>query len=131
SGDRRPRRRPAQDRRGDLRRLRDLRPGDRTRAARGRARHPDVHPARRRPLNNFSTDALGRFTEEREFKVDAPRTAAYAAAANDTNPRHTGGELAPPVFAIVPGWDAMTAAAGLVTPPAANEAVVHAAQDRR
>ena len=82
-------------------------------------------------MNNFTTDALGRFTGEREFKVEAPRTVAYAAATNDTNPRHTGGDLAPPVFAIVPVWDAMTAAAGLVTPPAAFEQVVHAAQDMR
>jgi acyl dehydratase len=82
-------------------------------------------------LTAFATDALGRFTEERDFKVEAARTVAYAAATNDDNPRHTGGELAPPVFAIVPVWDAMTAAAGLVTPPAAFEHVVHAAQDMR
>jgi acyl dehydratase len=82
-------------------------------------------------LNNFTTEALGRFTGEREFKVEAARTVAYAAATNDTNERHTGGELAPPVFAIVPVWDSMTAAAGLVTPPRAFEQVVHAAQDMR
>ena len=75
--------------------------------------------------------ALGRSTEEREFKVEAPRTVAYAAATNDTNERHTGGELAPPVFAIVPVWDVMTAAAGLVTPPEAFEQVVHSEQDMR
>jgi acyl dehydratase len=82
-------------------------------------------------LKNFTIGALGRFTEEREFKVEAPRTVAYAAATNDANDRHTGGELAPPVFAIVPVWDAMTAAAGLVTPPGAFQQVVHAAQDMR
>jgi acyl dehydratase len=79
----------------------------------------------------FDPSALGRFTEEREFKVEAPRAIAYAAATNDTNERHTSGELAPPVFAIVPVWDAMTAAAGLVTPPEAFERVVHAEQDMR
>ena len=79
----------------------------------------------------FDTTALGRFTEEREFKVEAPRTVAYAAATNDTNQRHTNGELAPPVFAIVPVWDVMTAAAGLVTPPEAFEQVVHSEQDMR
>ena len=79
----------------------------------------------------FDPGALGRFTEEREFKVEAPRAVAYAAATNDTNVRHTGGELAPPVFAIVPVWDVMTAAALLVTPPEAFERVVHAAQDMR
>jgi acyl dehydratase len=79
----------------------------------------------------FDTSALGRSTEEREFKVEAPRAIAYAAATNDKNERHTTGELAPPVFAIVPVWDVMIAATGLVTPAQANEAVVHAEQDMR
>ncbi|HEV3365172.1 MAG TPA: MaoC/PaaZ C-terminal domain-containing protein [Acidimicrobiia bacterium] len=79
----------------------------------------------------FTTEALGHFTDEKEFKVEAPRAIAYAAATNDTNVRHTNGELAPPVFAIVPVWDVMTAAAGLVTPPQAFERVIHAEQDMR
>jgi acyl dehydratase len=79
----------------------------------------------------FDTSALGQYTEEREFKVDAPRVVAYAAATNDTNERHTSGELAPPVFAIVPVWDVMTAASGLVTPAEALERVVHSEQDMR
>jgi acyl dehydratase len=79
----------------------------------------------------FDGGALGRTTEEREFKVEPARTVAYAAATNDTNQRYTGGELAPPVFAIVPVWDVMTAAAGFVTPPEAFEAVVHSEQDMR
>jgi acyl dehydratase len=82
-------------------------------------------------MTAFDSSALGRVTEEREFKVEATRTVAYAAATNDTNPKHTGGELAPPVFAIVPVWDVMTAAAGLVTPPEAFEQVVHSEQDMR
>jgi acyl dehydratase len=82
-------------------------------------------------MTAFDTSALGRFTEEREFKVEAPRAVAYAAATNDTNERHTSGELAPPVFAIVPAWDVMTAAAGLVTPPAAFDHIVHSEQDMR
>jgi acyl dehydratase len=82
-------------------------------------------------MTAFDTSALGRFTEEKEFKVEAPRAIAYAAATNDTNEHHTSGELAPPVFAIVPVWDVMTAAAGLVTPPEAIERIVHAEQDMR
>jgi len=82
-------------------------------------------------MKAFDAGALGRFTEDREPKVETVRTVAYAAATNDTNPRHTSGELAPPVFAIVPVWDAMTAAAGLVTPPQAFEQVVHSEQDMR
>jgi acyl dehydratase len=79
----------------------------------------------------FQVDALGRSTEEKEFKVEGPRAIAYAAATNDTNQRHTGGELAPPVFAIVPVWNVMTAAAGMVTPPGAFGQVVHSEQDMR
>lgn len=45
---------------------------------------------------------LGQWTEERPFAVDAERTKAYAAAINDDNPLHTGGVLAPPLFASVP-----------------------------
>ena len=82
-------------------------------------------------MTAFTTAALGRFTEEREFKVDAARTVAYAAATNEDNERLTGGDLAPPVFAIVPVWDVMTAAAGLVAPPEAFGQVVHAEQDMR
>jgi acyl dehydratase len=82
-------------------------------------------------LTAFCAEALGRSTEEREFKVEAPRSVAYAAATNDSNARHTSGELAPPVFAIVPVWDVMTAAARLVTPPEAFEQVVHSEQDMR
>jgi acyl dehydratase len=87
------------------------------------------HP--RTPGPGFDATALGRFTEEREFKVEAARTVAYAAATNDPNGRYLGGELAPPVFAIVPVWDAMTAAAGLITPPEALARVVHSEQDMR
>ena len=82
-------------------------------------------------MSAFDASALGRFTEEREFKVEPARVLAYAGATNDTNERHTSGELAPPVFAIVPAWDVMTAAAGLVTPPEAFAHVVHSEQDMR
>jgi acyl dehydratase len=82
-------------------------------------------------VTEFDAGRIGRSTEEREFKVEAARTVAYAAATNDTNEAHTSGDLAPPVFAIVPVWDVMTAAAGLVTPPEAFEQVVHAEQDMR
>jgi acyl dehydratase len=79
----------------------------------------------------FDAAALGLSTEEREFKVEARRAIAYAAATSDTNERHRSGDLAPPVFAIVPVWDAMTAAAGLVSPTEAFEQVVHSQHDMR
>ncbi len=82
-------------------------------------------------MKGFDPGALGRFTGEREFKVDAARAVAYAAATNDDNPRHTGGELAPPVFAVVPTWDVLTAAARLVAPAEAFDHLVHSEQDMR
>ena len=82
-------------------------------------------------MTAFRSEALGRSTPEREFKVDAARTVAYAAATNDDNPRHTGGELAPPVFAVVPAWDVLTAAARLVAPEEAFAQLVHSEQDMR
>ncbi|HET9771921.1 MAG TPA: MaoC/PaaZ C-terminal domain-containing protein [Acidimicrobiia bacterium] len=82
-------------------------------------------------MTGFDADKIGCSTDEREFKVETVRTVAYAAATNDTNARHTAGDLAPPVFAIVPVWDVMTAAAALVTPPDAFDRVVHSEQDMR
>jgi acyl dehydratase len=77
----------------------------------------------------FDVTGLGQWSEEREFKVETARTVAYAAATNDTNPRHTSGELAPPVFAVVPIWEAMTTAVAKVTPPEVIMRVVHGEQD--
>jgi acyl dehydratase len=79
----------------------------------------------------FDVAGLGQWSEEREFKVDAARTVAYAAATNDTNPRHTSGELAPPVFAVVPIWEAMGLAVTRVTPPEVLMRVLHGEQDMR
>lgn len=77
----------------------------------------------------FAIDKVGQWTDEREFKVEADRIKAYAAATNDPIPAHTSGELAPPVFAVVPVWDAMGAAVGMVTPAEAMPFVVHGEQD--
>lgn len=79
----------------------------------------------------FNLEALGRWSEEREFKVEAARTTAYAAATNDDNPRHTAGELAPPVFAVVPIWEPMVEVTGKITPPEVLMRVVHGEQDMR
>jgi acyl dehydratase len=79
----------------------------------------------------FDVAGLGQWSEEREFKVDPARTVAYAAATNDTNPRYTSGELAPPVFAVVPIWEAMGLAVTKVTPPEVIMRVLHGEQDMR
>jgi len=77
----------------------------------------------------FALDKIGQWSDEREFKVEADRIKAYAAATNDPIPAHAKGEVAPPVFAVVPIWEAMGGAVGLVTPAEAMPFVVHGEQD--
>jgi acyl dehydratase len=77
----------------------------------------------------FGIDKLGQFTDGPEFKVEADRIKAYAAATNDPVPAHRNGEVAPPVFAIVPTWDTMITAMAGVVPPEVVAMVVHGEQD--
>src|SRR5687767_14233859 len=50
---------------------------------------------------------LGTPSEPFDFDVEAERAKAYAAATNDPNPKYASGELAPPVFAVVPVFAAL------------------------
>ncbi len=77
----------------------------------------------------FAIDRLGERTEEKEFTVEPERTKAYAAATNDPIPAHSEGELAPPVFAIVPIWEANAEAVVGVVPAEVMLQVVHGEQD--
>jgi acyl dehydratase len=73
-------------------------------------------------------DKLGTVFEERTAVVDGERAKAYAAATNDDNPAYTAGKFAPPVFGVVPTWDAMGQAATII-PTEAIMMVVHGEQD--
>ncbi len=79
----------------------------------------------------FAIDKLGQWTEGPEFKVEAERTKAYAAATNDPIPAHLNGDVAPPVFAVVPIWDTIAAAMAGVVPPEVLMLVVHGEQDMK
>jgi len=79
----------------------------------------------------FAVEKLGLWTEGPEFTVEADRTRAYAAATNDPIAAHVAGEVAPPVFAVVPIWDTMAGAMAGVTPPEVLLFVVHGEQDMR
>ena len=79
----------------------------------------------------FAIDKLGQWTEGPDFKVEADRTKAYARATNDPIPAHVNGEVAPPVFAVVPIWDTLAGAMAGVTPPEVLLLVVHGEQDMR
>jgi acyl dehydratase len=72
---------------------------------------------------------LGKKYDERTATLDPERVKAYAAATNDDNPAYDSGKYAPPVFGVVPTWDAMLLAAADVIPPDAMPFIVHGEQD--
>ncbi|GGC65427.1 MaoC family dehydratase N-terminal domain-containing protein [Hoyosella rhizosphaerae] len=77
----------------------------------------------------FSDTGLGQWTDVEKFDVTAERIAAYAAATNDPIERHRNGEIAPPVFAVVPVFMSMAPAALSVAPPELLMKLVHGEQD--
>ena len=77
----------------------------------------------------FKSDAIGKAGEPVSFSVERERIAAYAAATNDGIGRHAAGDLAPPVFSIVPSFQAMGMAAMSVIPPELLGAILHGEQD--
>lgn len=77
----------------------------------------------------FDLSQLGNWSDETEFKVEADRTKAYAEATNDPLGPHLAGDVAPPVFAVVPVWGAITAAVAQIVPPEVLNMVVHGEQD--
>jgi len=77
----------------------------------------------------FNTEAIGKWGEPVEFAVGADRIAAYAAATNDPIPQHVAGELAPPVFAIVPAFQALATASVTVIPAEVLMRILHGEQD--
>jgi acyl dehydratase len=80
---------------------------------------------------DWKLDNLGQWSEPRAFEVTKERTIAYAEATNDEHPKHLSGELAPPVFAIVPVFEVMMPTIGDVVPGEIMMRVVHGEQDMR
>jgi acyl dehydratase len=77
----------------------------------------------------FTTDAIGTSGEPVAFAVERERIAQYAAATNDSIPAHASGDVAPPVFAIVPAFQALGAASLTVIPAELLGAILHGEQD--
>jgi len=77
----------------------------------------------------FKADSIGKATDPVEFSVEQERIAAYAAATNDPIEQHASGELAPPVFSIVPQFQAMGMAALSVIPHEMLGMILHGEQD--
>src|SRR5437879_3862174 len=74
-------------------------------------------------------DKLGTVLEPVVSVIDPDRAKAYAAATNDENPAYTSGKYAPPVFAVVPTWDAMLQSVMGVVPAEVMMMIVHGEQD--
>jgi acyl dehydratase len=77
----------------------------------------------------FNTEPIGSWGDPDEFVVERDRIKAYAAATNDPIAPHAAGDLAPPVFAIVPGFGALAAATTGVIPGELLMMVLHGEQD--
>lgn len=77
----------------------------------------------------FADSGLGAWTEDQVFEVTPERIAEYAAATNDPIPAHRAGEVASPVFAVVPTFFSMAPAALEVAPVDLLMKLVHGEQD--
>ena len=77
----------------------------------------------------LTLEKLGTRYDALTATIDAERARAYAAATNDANPAYLSGTYAPPVFAVVPTWDAMMVALHDVVPASDQVAMLHAEQD--
>lgn len=77
----------------------------------------------------FDDSGLNTWTDEERFEVTEDRLAAYAAATNDPIAAHRAGHIAPPVFAIVPVFEALLVPAVDVLPVELIPRVVHGEQD--
>jgi acyl dehydratase len=77
----------------------------------------------------FDDGFVGLWTEPEYFDVTRERIAEYARATNDPIQAHLDGEIAPPVFAIVPVFDSMMTPAVDVMPVELVPRIVHGEQD--
>ena len=79
----------------------------------------------------FNPDGLGVWTAETRFEVTRDRLAEYAAATNDPIAAHRSGDVASPVFAIVPVFESLMEPALEVVPLNLIGKVLHGEQDFR
>ena len=79
----------------------------------------------------FDDSRLDQWSDEERFEVTGDRLVAYTEATNDPIPAHRNGDVAPPVFAIVPVFQALLIPAVEVMPVELIPRVVHGEQDFR
>lgn len=80
---------------------------------------------------HFDETGLGKWTEEVTFEVTRERLMEYAASTNDPIQAHRDGDIASPVFAIVPVFHALLAPALEVVPVSLFGKILHGEQDFR
>ena len=80
-------------------------------------------------MDAFDDSGLGKWGEPERFEVTRERIAEYAAATNDPIPAHRNGDVAPPVFAIVPVFPSLGGPAARVLPAELVPRIVHGEQD--
>lgn len=72
---------------------------------------------------------LGVRSDPLEFEVTAARAKQYADATNDPNPAYQSGDYAPPVFAVVPAFEALQGQSAGLIPSDYLMFIVHGEQD--
>ncbi|OXM49293.1 MaoC/PaaZ C-terminal domain-containing protein [Amycolatopsis alba] len=79
----------------------------------------------------FDPGGLGKWTDESRFEVTRERLIDYAKATNDPIPAHLAGDVASPVFAIVPVFESLMEPALEVVPVGLFGRIVHGEQEFR
>ncbi len=77
----------------------------------------------------FDASAVGKWGPEGRFEVEQDRLKAYAEATNDPIAEHLSGDVAPPVFGIVPIFDSLVGASLEVAPYQLIPRLVHGEQN--
>lgn len=80
-------------------------------------------------ITEFDNSGLNVWADPETFEVTRERIAEYAAATNDPIAAHRSGDIAPPVFAIVPAFDALMTPVLDVVPIEIFGRIVHGEQD--
>jgi acyl dehydratase len=82
-------------------------------------------------VDEFDTSPIGKWSEPHEFIVDRMRLQAYARATNDSVPAHLSGDLASPIFNVVPAFKVIAPLTEEMPPPAKRMMGLHGEQDFR
>jgi acyl dehydratase len=77
----------------------------------------------------FDASGVGVWSDPKPFDVTAERIADYARATNDPIAAHLSGDIAPPVFAVVPVFDILLSQLFAVAPDTVAPYVLHGEQD--